>query len=112
MRTLKAELGRFNRKEERFQKLNRGRNRRIESLERRLRILILQKIYEEAAGKFPHDFDPVVILRKLRADGYPIIDELFFTTFEKFDRLDEKIETRGGSSNITHYSCLGKVSLG
>ncbi len=74
------------------------------------RIAILRAIYEEADGKFPHDFDPVVLMKKVRLNGHRINSDLFWGTFKQFG-IREKCSTREGSFNIEHHFCTGKVPL-
>lgn len=111
MKSIKAALGRFNKREKKIERLTTAQKKDFGKLFPHVRALILRKIYEQAKGVFPHKFDPVVLRRDLARDGHLINPELFFETVERLGPRGEKCEVEEGSFNIEHHYCLGRVKL-
>jgi len=110
MKSIRNALANFRKYSAQLRQSRNGWRREFRKLFPHARIAILQAIYEGANNEFPYDFDPVKLVKKVKLDGHPIDSDLFWFTLKQFG-IREKCSVRGGSFNIDHHSCTGKVPL-
>ncbi len=109
-RKLNSRLVNYEKKQKELESLEKIQKSALARMEADLKSAILQQIYKDSRGSFPHKFDPHDLHPKLRKAGIKVS---LFLLIEMIDNMGlvDGIERRDGSFGIDHYYCLYKVRM-